>query len=605
MHLFQAKEAEFTDGSKPVDLRQTPADVIVISATDSEIAAFSVAYAELENGPKSLRLANLQNLSHAATIDKYLDDTASKARFVIIRAHGGVSCWPYGMAQFSIRLKAAGVALALLPGDDKPDSELRDLSSVSDEDYEALWAYLVEGGPENMAGFLCFTRHMLDGGEPPAAAKTLVQAGIYSPGLAQTSLKDLRQTLWQEGQPVVAIVFYRALVQGAGLDPLNQMIRAQVRQGLNPLPIFVTSRKDPCSAASLAQIFERAPPDVVLNGTRFAVSLPQSGVDENSGDPLGATIAPVLQIEFFAGAEAEWEENSAGLSTRDMDTNVSQPEIDGCDLTRAISFKGAAYLDEATECLITTYHAHSEPISFVVTLAANWAKLGKTPAAERKVALVLSNFPNKDGQLANGVGLDTPAATVGVLNALSGAGYRVTNQPDNAANMMARLLAGPANRLTDRARLARGERLSMADYQIDYGQLPAAVRTKIEERWGPPEADPFFTPGEVDCGHFTLSILSFGNVVVGVQPAYGDSALPTDRSHSPDLVPPHNYFAFYFWLRHQFRANAIVHVGKSSNTGRRPGKAQAICSECFHEAAFGPTPHFYPLIVSDPTAHPC
>lgn len=600
MHLLQAQAGEITDGSEPVDLGQTPADVIVISAADTEIAALSAAFAELAEGPQSLRLANLGHLAHPFTIDKYLDDTACKARLVIIRALGGVAYWPYGMEQFSIRLRAAGVALAVLPGDDKPDAEVRNLSTVSDEDYDALWAYLVEGGPQNCCDFLRYARFMLEGGEAPRAAKTLLRAGIYAPGMAHASVEDLRQNLWQEGQPVAALVFYRALVQGAGLHPVNRMIKALTRQGLNPLPIFVASLKDPLSAATLAQIFDQAPPDVVLNGTSFAVSTPQSGADENPGTPLDATGAPVFQIVFAAGTEAAWEASTAGFSARDIAMNVSLPEIDGRVLTRAVSFKGEAYFDEATECLITAYRAHGERIGFVAELVANWAKLGTTPEAERKVALVLANYPNKDGRLANGVGLDTPAATVGVLQALAGAGYRTRNLPADSADLMARILAGPTNWLTDRARREGGERLSMADYQIDYGQLPAEVRAKVQARWGPPEADPFFTAGEVDCGYFALSILSFGNVVVGVQPARGYNIDPTDSYHSPDLVPPHNYFAFYFWLRHQFRANAIVHMGKHGNLEWLPGKALALSNECFPEAVLGPTPHFYPFIVNDP-----
>ncbi len=600
MHLLQAQAGEITDGTEPVDLGQSPADVIVISAADTELAGLSEAYGNLSDGPQSLRLASLGHLAHPFTIDKYLDDTATKARLVIIRALGGAAYWPYGMEQFSIRLRAAGVALAVLPGDDKPDAELRNLSTISDADYDALWAYLVEGGPENNGNFLRYTRHMLGDGTAPMAAKTLLRAGVYVPAVAEGSVAALRTSLWVEGQPTVAVVFYRALVQGAGLHPINRLIKTLSRKGLNPLPIFVASLKDPLSVATLQGIFAEAPPAVVLNGTSFAVSSPQQGGAQNPPTPLDATGAPVFQIVFAAGTEAAWEESTGGLSARDIAMNVSLPELDGRVLTRAVSFKGEAYFDEATECLITAYRAHGERISFVAELAANWARLGATPESARKVALVLANYPNKDGRLANGVGLDTPAATVGVLKALALAGYRTRNLPEDSADLMDRILAGPTNWLTDRASRLGGERLSMADYQIDYGQLPHELRAQVEERWGPPEADPFFTAGEVDCGHFSLSILSFGNVVVGVQPARGYNIDPTDSYHSPDLVPPHNYFAFYFWLRHQFRANAIVHMGKHGNMEWLPGKALALSNTCHPEATLGPTPHFYPFIVNDP-----
>jgi len=600
MHLLQVQPGEISDGSEPVDLGQTPADVLVITAADTEIAGLSAAFGEMSDGPDSLRLANIGNLGHPFTVDKYLDDTATKSKLVIVRILGGQAYWPYGVEQFAIRLGAAGVPFVALPGDDKPEEGLRRLSTVADEDYDALWSYLIEGGPENSANFLRYTRAMLDDSEKPATAKLLLRAGIYWPGEADVSLEYLRENHWVEGQPVAALVFYRALVQGAGLHPVNRLVRQLLRQGLNPLPVFVASLKDAVSAATVGQLFTQASPAVVLNGTSFAVSSPQSGAEGHQPTPLDATGAPVFQIVFAGGTEAVWEESLSGFSARDIAMNVSLPEIDGRILTRAVSFKGEAYFDEATECLVTSYRAHGGRISFVAELAANWAKLSATPDVDRKVALVLANYPNKDGRLANGVGLDTPAATVDVLRALEAAGYTTRNLPADSADLMARIMAGPTNWLTDRAFKEGGERLSMADYQIDYGQLPADTRRRIEERWGKPEADPFFTAGEVDCGYFTLSILHFGNVVVGVQPARGYNIDPKDTYHSPDLVPPHNYLAFYFWMRHQFRANAIVHMGKHGNMEWLPGKALALSNECFPEVVFGPTPHFYPFIVNDP-----
>jgi len=600
MHLLQAQPGEITDGSEPVDLGQTPADLIVISAADTEIAALSNAYGAISDGPDSLRLANLGHLSHPFTIDKYLDDTACKSRLVIVRILGGQAYWPYGLEQFAIRLRAAGVTFVALPGDDKPEDGLRRLSSVADADYDALWAYLVEGGPQNAANFLRYTRAMLENEARPQAAKTLLRAGVYWPGETQPSIDVLRAEHWREGRPIVAVTFYRALMLGAGLQPVDALVRALAAKGLNPLPVYVASLKDAVSAATLAQIFAMARPAVVLNATSFAVSSPQSGAEGHQPTPLDATGAPVFQIIFAAGTRDAWMDSTKGLSARDIAMNVSLPEIDGRILTRAVSFKGEAFQDDVTETLVTTYRAELERIEFVATLAANWAALASTSTEKRRVALVLANYPNKDGRLANGVGLDTPAATLNVLQAMDKAGYFTHALPQDSADLMDQILAGPTNWLTDRRQKTGGVQMSMAAYQIDYAQLPDATRAAIEARWGAPESDPFFTPGAVDCGHFSLSVLQFGNVVVGIQPARGYNIDPSETYHSPDLVPPHNYLAFYFWLRHEFRAHAIVHMGKHGNMEWLPGKALALSQECFPEVALGATPHFYPFIVNDP-----
>ena len=600
MHLLAATPGQIDDGQEPVDPGQTPADVVFVSAADTELAALSGARAEMET-PPTLRLANLTHLQHPMSVDLHLDNCATKSRLVIARVLGGVGYWKYGAEQYAARLHEAGVPLALLPGDDKPDAELRGLSTVDDADYDALWAYLVEGGPENAINFLSYTRAMLEGDEKPAAASPLLRAGVYWPGAGVADL-SAAQEAWRDGAPVVPLVFYRVLVQGAGLNPINRLVKSLLRAGLSPLPVFVASLKDPVSVATLEHLFGAAPPSVILNCTSFAVGSPHAG-DDSPDNPLtmpAAQGAPVFQVVLAGTGEEAWADRLTGLSARDIAMNVALPEVDGRVLSRAVSFKGEAFFDNATECPIATYRAQGDRVEFVAELAKTWATLRATPEDKRKVALVLANYPNKDGRLANGVGLDTPAGTVHVMRLLQEAGYRVTDAPENSDALMQAVMAGPTNWLTDRVWRRGGVQLSMAEYQIEYGQLPWRLREAMESRWGPPEADPFYTPGEVDCGHFALSVLEFGNVVVGIQPARGYNIDPTDTYHSPDLVPPHNYLAFYIWLRHQFRAQAIVHMGKHGNLEWLPGKALALSKECWPEAVLGPMPHIYPFIVNDP-----
>ncbi|SLN16900.1 Aerobic cobaltochelatase subunit CobN [Aquimixticola soesokkakensis] len=593
MHLLAATPGAIEDGTDAVDLGQTPADLVVISAADTELAILSEARAAMET-PPSLRLASLMHLRHPMSVDLHLDDCATQSKLVVARILGGAGYWKYGLTQYAARLHAAGVAFVALPGDDKPDPELAALSTVPREDYHALWSYLVEGGAQNAAGFLTYARAMIHGGEKPHAAQPLLRAGVYWPATGVADL-DTVQAAWTTGAPVVPIVFYRALVQGAGLMPVNHLVKALLRAGLNPLPVFVASLKDPVSVATLDALFTQAPPSVILNCTAFAVGTPEGKGGQNPLAAPCANAAPVFQVVLAGSTEETWTKGTAGLSARDIAMNVALPEVDGRVLSRAISFKGEAYFDADTECAIASYRAEGTRVRFVADLAAHWARLRHTPTPERKVALVLANYPNKDGRLANGVGLDTPAATTGVLQRLKTEGYAVENAPADSADLMRQILSGPTNWLTDRSTRSGGVRLSMQAYRDSYATLPLAVRTRIEDRWGAPEADPFV--GE---DGFALSVLTFGNAVVGIQPARGYNIDPTETYHAPDLVPPHNYLAFYFWLRHAFGAQAIVHMGKHGNLEWLPGKALALSEDCYPEAVFGPMPHLYPFIVNDP-----
>ncbi|WP_432255064.1 cobaltochelatase subunit CobN [Limimaricola sp. AA108-03] len=605
MHLLAATPGTVSDGTEAVDLGQTPGDLVVISAADTELAALSAARASMPDAP-DLRLASLMHLQHPMSVDLHLDDCATRSRLVVARVLGGAGYWKYGLVQYAARLAEAGVPFAALPGDDKPDPELRELSTVKPADYDALWSYLVEGGPENATAFLAHAKHMLDGTEPPQAARPLLRAGLYWPGLGIADLDRLREA-WAENAPVVPVVFYRALLQGAQLAPIDRLVRALLRAGLNPMPVFVASLKDPVSRDTLTGLMEAAPPSMILNATSFATGGASAG-DASAPNPLAtpaANEAPVFQIVLSASSEEVWEEGLTGLSARDIAMNVALPEVDGRILSRAIGFKGEAFFDEATQCRVATYQPRADRITFVAALAAAWARLRATPACDRKVALVLANYPNKDGRLANGVGLDTPAATVHALRLMQGAGYAVEDAPEDAQALMDRLMAGPTNWLTDRATREGGEVLPLEEYERHFAELPWAAKQQILDRWGPPGDDPFIFPQirNSDGGPgrgFALSLHRFGNAVVGLQPARGYNIDPTETYHSPDLVPPHHYLAFHFWLRHHWGADAVVHMGKHGNLEWLPGKAVALSETCWPEIALGATPHLYPFIVNDP-----
>ena len=596
MHLLAAAAGSVDEGQEPVDLGQSPADIVFISAADTELAALATARSEMAQPPE-LRLASMMHLQHPMSVDLHIDACASKAKLVVARVLGGASYWKYGFEQYAARLADAGVAFAALPGDDKPDPDLRLFSTVSDQDYDALWAYLVEGGPKNAVNFLSYCQYMIAQAPAPQAAEPLLRAGVYWPGDGISDL-SAAQAHWTQDAPIVPVIFYRALVQGAGLNPINRMVKALRLAGLNPLPIFVASLKDPISVATLDQLFQAAPPAVILNCTSFAVGNPHG--DSSPNNPLTAVSArqaPVLQVVLAASTESSWEEGLNGLSARDIAMNVALPEVDGRILSRAISFKGEAFFDEATECPIATYKARGDRVTFVAALAANWASLRRTAPAQRQVALILANYPNKDGRLANGVGLDTPASAVHALALLQQAGYDVKNAPETSAELMEQIMAGPTNWLTDRATRTGGVLLPIADYMAHYQTLPYELRAQLEERWGAPESDPFFDPND---GGFKLSILRFGNVTLGLQPARGYNIDPVETYHSPDLIPPHNYLAFYFWIRHHQKAQATVHMGKHGNLEWLPGKALALSDSCLPEAILGPMPHVYPFIVNDP-----
>lgn len=593
MHLLLAQQGSLSEGNEAIDLGQAPGEVVFLSAADTELAGLATARRKLGKAAPDLRLASLMQLTHPMSVDTYVERTAKHARLIVVRVLGGASYFSYALETLHAAAVNGGAKIAVLPGDDKPDPGLVDFCNLPRADVEALWQYLVDGGADNAVSFLTYCKALLDGSERPPAASPLLKAGLWSQDVANPSLDDIIDAGSQ--RPVIPICFYRALVQSGQTQPVEALANALKAEGMQALPIFVSSLKDPVSVATVETVFSACEPSVVINATGFAVSSPGGTRKETALESTGAV---VLQAIFSGSSRAVWEQSPQGLSARDLAMNVALPEVDGRVLSRAVSFKSAAFFDEAVQANIVTHDPNPGRVAFTAGLAAAWARLRGTPAAARRVALIMANYPNRDGRLGNGVGLDTPASTIEVLQALDAAGYSIGDRPADGDGLMRHLMEGPTNAAVD-ARHIR-ETFSLEDYQDFFAQLPEQIRTAVTDRWGAPSSDPFFVSHLDMSGGFALPLTRFGEVLVGIQPARGYNIDPKESYHSPDLVPPHGYIAFYAYLRNKAGAQAIVHMGKHGNLEWLPGKALALSETCYPEALLGPTPHIYPFIVNDP-----
>ena len=591
MHLLKAQPGVVADGSEAVDLGQTPGDIVILSAADTELASLAAARATLGEAFPTVRLANLMQLSHNASVDLYCEAVIAEARLVIVRLLGGKSYWPYGVEQIVETCAATDATLVLLPGDDQPDPELAAHSTADTEAYRRLWSYLLHGGAANARSFLAFAATLIGRRFEWLEPAELPRAGIWWPDLDHPGLADLRGE-WAKDRPVAALVFYRALVQADNVAPVRALVEAFGRNGVNCLPVYCTSLKDPVSAGVIESLLAESEAAVVLNGTGFAVSTPGRPTVDS---PLNATGAPVLQVVFSGGNEKDWRAGTRGLSARDIAMNVALPEVDGRILSRAVSFKGEARFDESTQCPLVAYEPVPDRVELVAQLAANWLRLGRTPVDRRRLAVILANYPNRDGRLGNGVGLDTPSSVVEMLRALERAGYDVADVPHDGDALIERIRRGPTNAAVDGREISAT--LTLTAYRRFFDVLPAAVRHSVTERWGEPRHDPFHLAAS---DTFAIPAFECGNVVIGLQPARGYNIDPQSTYHDPDLVPPHGYFAFYAWLRTVRDVHAVIHAGKHGNLEWLPGKALALGESCYPEAVFGPLPHLYPFIVNDP-----
>ncbi len=246
--------------------------------------------------------------------------------------------------------------------------------------------------------------------------------------------------------PTVGILFYRAHYLSGNLAPIDALCQALSERNLVPVPVFVSSLREPDLQIELLEYFqpkESEPIQLLLNTTSFAVSGFSS--QEPAQNSLKSLDVPVLQAIFSGGGLEQWETELQGLSPRDVAMNVALPEVDGKIITRAVSFKAVQTWNSELETDVVGYVAAGDRIQFVADLTANWVKMKQTPAANRRIAIILANYPTRNARLANGVGLDTPASCVEILKAMQQAGYQIENIPASGNELIELLTSGVTN----------------------------------------------------------------------------------------------------------------------------------------------------------------
>ncbi len=612
MHRLAATPGGWTpDTEGVIFVEQTPAPLVLLTAADTEIQ--SLARTSFPADFPGLRVANLLQLQQQLAIDTYADDVLRPAKVIILRLLGGRAYWPYGLEVVRDVVAETGAALIVLPGDDRPAPDLISHSTVPLTVANQLWRYLNQGGVENMAnGLLWVCDRLLDTQYHPPEPQEIPKVGVYpyarlalTPSPSPSGRGEL-----EVPKAKIGLIFYRAHYLAGNTAPIDALCNALEQRRLEPMPLFVSSLQDPDVQEDLVNLLRPKAGDgidVLLNTTSFSVAK-LDGARPNLA-LWEALDVPVLQVILSGGTREAWESQSLGLSPRDIAMNVALPEVDGRIITRAVSFKAVNQRSETLETDVVTYEPVPDRVEFVADLATRWASLRRTPVGDRRIALILANYPNRDGRLANGVGLDTPQSAIAVLHALKSAGYRLDDIPADGDELIQRLTAGITNDPEGRDFRQIQQSLPAEDYLQHFATLPVAVQEGIVGRWGIFEpATPHSStshpsthlPTHSPTPPFPISGLQLGNIFIGIQPSRGYDRDPSLNYHSPDLEPTPDYLAFYQWLRQGFGAQAVVHLGKHGNLEWLPGKSVGLSQDCYPEAAFGPMPHLYPFIVNDP-----
>ncbi|RWK82205.1 MAG: cobaltochelatase subunit CobN [Mesorhizobium sp.] len=669
MHILTTTSASLDDLAEPVDLRQTPADVVALSFTDSDLAGLATAWKADADRLPSMRLAALRDLRHPMSVDLWIDSVARHARVVLVRILGGYDWWRYGCDQLATTARARGIKLALLPGECR-DEDLRliECSTLPRQELDALLGYFREGGPANMAALVQRLASLAGSDVAVAEPVSVPKAGYYQPGLGvverdvplplegrvrpqagggvacearqrsearqQKKMSSTAATtppgpaghppLEVEGD-VVPILFYRSMLLAADVAPIDALFEALGQRGMIPVPIFVSSLKDPASLAFVETALAALNPAAIITATAFA-----SGAEPGVETLFDRAGVPVFQVIVATTRRDIWQDNQRGLAPADLAMHVVLPELDGRILAGAISFKGESEVDPALAFRAFANRPEPDRVAQVANRVEAFVRLQRTPREKRKLAILIPDYPSAPGRTGYAVGLDVPSSVLAMLHDLSEQGYVVEGIPQTPRELLEMLECGEGG-------------LGLGDY-LDYStELPKAAMAAVTAAWAPPSVLPDISPsrgeialssrlspiiedvkqepsaelpisplegemsGRTEGGvqapasaNFPFRAASFGNITVALAPDRGRSTNRRADYHDPTLPPRHALIAFGLWLRKSLDVHALVHVGAHGTLEWLPGKTVALSETCFPEIVTGAVPVIYPFIVSNP-----
>jgi cobaltochelatase CobN len=598
MHLIAAIPGGWSpDQQGVVYIDQTPGDIVFLSASDTELAVFAAAFRKLNHehaALPSLRLSNLANLKQELTVDTYSEEVLAKAKLIVVRILGGRSYFGYLVEQIIALNREYSIPVIFLPGHDSVDYELMQCSSVDAVLFNRLWKYFQAVSIPNSGAALTWLLNNFFHFDF-AVAEPLAVPDIFLFHPAHGILPREHDVALNAA---VVIIAYRAHYLSDNLEPHRFMGADLEHHHTSFVMLFVTSLREVHQVNELHALLDtlrRNSLRVIVNTTGFSIRQFQ---EEDIAFFIYTRIGvPVIQAIHASSTYEAWNEGTFGLSPTDIAMNVALPELDGRIIARPVSFKKASGRDQLTDSTAVYYSAYPSGCKFVTRFARNWINLQQKKNSDKRVVLILPNYPNKDSRLANGVGLDTPQSTVEIIRALQQHGYIVGNVvPQHGDELMqwisSRITNDPASHHTRPYQV----RISLDSFYCVYNELSPILKEKVYAQWGDMVNDPYF-----DGDGFALPGIYSGNLFISIQPSRGYHLDVHKSYHSPDLPPPYYYFAFYAWIQQVFHADAIVHIGKHGNLEWLPGKSIAPDeTNCFPAAILGAIPQFYPFIINDP-----
>lgn len=323
--------------------------------------------------------------------------------------------------------------------------------------------------------------------------------------------------------------------------------------------------------------------DTVLNLTGFALV----GGPASQDHPKAIAALKRLDVPYTVAlplvfqTTEEWQDSTLGLHPVQVALQVALPELDGG--LEPIVFSGR---DSKTG----KSHAIHDRIATTCDRAINWAKLRKKRNAQKKLCVTVFSFPPDKGNVGTAAYLNVFGSIFKVLQSLKAEGYDVGDLPATERELIEQVINDEEAKFNS-ANLNVAYRMKVPEYE----EL-CLYQKSLEENWGP-------APGQLNTNGEELLVFGkeFGNVFIGVQPTFGYEGDPMRLLFSKSASPHHGFAAYYTFVEHVFKADAVLHFGTHGSLEFMPGKQVGMSGGCYPDALVGGLPNLYYYAANNPS----
>ncbi len=462
--------------------------------------------------------------------------------------------------------------------------------------YFLAMQFWLSGSEENFAGLVRLLvgrysagpRAALTGRIAAPAPISYPEIGLYHPRLPAriaTALADLPDTSLP-GAGTVGLLVLRAYILSGDTGHYDGVIAALEARGLRVIPAFASGLDNRGAVQRYFLQDGRPAIDALVSLTGFSLVGGPAYNDAAAAEAMLAELdVPCIQAQAVEFQTVEdWRSSDTGLSPVEATMMVAIPEIDGSIAPMVFGGRSRTVGEGGHRPM----RPDVERCNMLARRVARHVALRRSTLAERRIAIVLFNFPPNAGAAGTAAFLSVFRSLLNTMRAMKSEGYTL-DVPDSVDALRARVLEGNAARYGMPGNVEF--RVGAEDHVARETHL-----AEIEAQWGP-------APGRAQADGRDIFVLgaTFGNVFVGLQPAFGYEGDPMRLLFERGFAPTHAFSAFYRYLREDFSAHAVLHFGTHGALEFMPGKQVGLSDACWPDRLIGDLPNLYLYASNNPS----